>query len=121
MGCALAPFVLGEYLFSGGDISTPYMLMGFVVIAVAIIFARVKLPEITQEESTTHTPTSGKLGKAVLFGFLALLAYEVAEISINSYFVIFLTSEGVATNVEASRLLSLALFIFMGGRFWAHG
>ena len=27
MGCALAPFVLGEYLFSGGDISTPYMLM----------------------------------------------------------------------------------------------
>lgn len=117
MGCALAPFVLGEYLFSGGDISTPYMLMGFVVIAVAIIFARVKLPEITQEESTTHTPTSGKLGKAVLFGFLALLAYEVAEISINSYFVIFLTSEGVATNVEASRLLSLALFIFMGGRF----
>ena len=81
MGCALAPFVLGEYLFSGGDISTPYMLMGFVVIAVAIIFARVKLPEITQEESTTHTPSSGKLGKAVLFGFLALLAYEVAEIS----------------------------------------
>ena len=62
--------------------------MGIVVIAVAIIFARVKLPEITQEESTTHTPTSGKLGKAVLFGFLALLAYEVAEISINSYFVI---------------------------------
>lgn len=117
MGCALAPFVLGEYLFSGGDISTPYMLMGFVVIAVAIIFARVKLPEITQEESTTHTPSSGKLGKAVLFGFLALLAYEVAEISINSYFVIFLTSEGVASNVEASRLLSLALFIFMGGRF----
>ena len=117
MGCALAPFVLGEYLFSGGDIATPYMLMGIVVIAVAIVFARVKLPEITQEESTTQSPSRGKLGKAVLFGFVALLAYEVAEISINSYFVIFLTSEGVASNVEASRLLSLALFIFMGGRF----
>lgn len=117
MGCALAPFVLGEYLFTGGDISIPYMLMGIVVIAVAMVFSRVKLPEITSEESAGAGKASGKLGKAVLFGFLALLAYEVAEISINSYFVIFLTGEHVATNVEASRLLSLALFIFMGGRF----
>lgn len=118
LGCALAPFILGEYLFSGGDVSTPYVVMGVVVILVAIVFSRVKLPEITSgDEAEVASTGSSKLGKAVLFGFLALLAYEVAEISINSYFVIFLSGEGVATNVEASRLLSLALFIFMGGRF----
>ena len=48
---------------------------------------------------------------------MALLAYEVAEISINSYFVMFLTGEGYADRIEASRLLSLALGIFMCGRF----
>ncbi len=119
LGCALAPFILGEYLFSGGDVATPYVVMGVVVTLVAFVFARVELPEITQDDADATAGQAGaaRLGKAVLFGFLALLAYEVAEISINSYFVIFLSGEGVTTNVEASRLLSLALFIFMGGRF----
>ncbi len=120
LGCALAPFILGEYLFSGGDVATPYAVMGVVVTLVAIVFSRVELPEITQDDadaSAVGPAGSARLGKAVLFGFMALLAYEVAEISINSYFVIFLSGEGVTTNVEASRLLSLALFIFMGGRF----
>ena len=97
------------------------MLMGIVVIAVAIVFARVKLPEITQEESTTQSPSSGKLGKAVLFGFVALLAYEVAEISINSYFVIFLTSEGVATKWKPHACSRLRCSYLWVADFWAHG
>lgn len=117
LGCALAPFLLGEYLFTGGNVTMPYMVMGVVVIVVAIIFSRVKLPEITQQDTVESATQGGKLGKAVMFGFVALLAYEVAEISINSYFVMFLTGEGIATNVEAAHMLSLALFIFMIGRF----
>ncbi|MDO4511040.1 MAG: MFS transporter [Bacteroidales bacterium] len=119
LGCALAPLLLGNFLFSGGDVTVPYMLMGVVVIAVALIFTRVKLPEVVQDDAAAAAPAthSTRLGKAVVFGFCALLAYEVAEISINSYFVMFLAGEGVATNVEAAHLLSLALFIFMGGRF----
>ena len=57
------------------------------------------------------------LGRAFFFGLFALLAYEVAEISINSYFVNFVTGTGWMTKLDASRFVSLALLIFMAGRF----
>ena len=63
---------------------------------------------------------SGAVGGArtlFLFGLLALLAYEVAEISINSYFVNFVTGTGWMSKLDASRVVSLALVIFMVGRF----
>ncbi len=83
-----------------------------------------KLPEITKEDTPQETTT--QVGnplatllknKLFLFGVLALLAYEVAEISINSYFVLFVTGQGLLTPADASTLLSGALMFFMIGRF----
>ena len=148
LGSMLAPALVGAYLFTGGgDIAMPYLWMGFVVLAVAVIFSLVKLPEVTsaneeqaeaQSTSSVHVsaeahPSAGvhasagiqpvaasarvSLSPYFFLGLAALLAYEVAEISINSYFVLFLTGEGYTDKVEASRLLSFALGIFMVGRF----
>lgn len=124
LGSMLAPALVGSFLFGGGDISVPYLVMGCVVVGVALIFSRVKLPEVTAlaEDSDAGMVTSaasvgGRLSTYFYFGLAALLAYEVAEISINSYFVLFLTGQGYAGKVEASQLLSLALGIFMVGRF----
>ena len=119
LGSMLAPALVGGFLFSGGDISVPYLVMGFVVVAVALVFSRVHLPEVPPA-SSTEVPSSaldGRLSTYFYIGLAALLAYEVAEISINSYFVLFLTGKGYADKVEASQLLSLALGIFMVGRF----
>ena len=55
--------------------------------------------------------------RSFVFGLIALLAYEVAEISINSYFVNFVTGEGWMDKNRASLIISLALVIFMVGRF----
>ena len=119
LGSMLAPALVGGFLFSGGDISVPYLVMGCVVVAVALVFSRVHLPEVPTA-SSTEVPSSsldGRLSTYFYIGLAALLAYEVAEISINSYFVLFLTGKGYADKVEASQLLSLALGIFMVGRF----
>lgn len=119
LGSMLAPALVGGFLFSGGDISVPYLVMGCVVVAVALVFSRVHLPEVPPA-SSTEVPSSaldGRLSTYFYIGLAALLAYEVAEISINSYFVLFLTGKGYADKVEASQLLSLALGIFMVGRF----
>ena len=119
LGSMLAPALVGGFLFSGGDISVPYLVMGFVVVAVALVFSRVHLPEVPTA-SSIEVPSSaldGRLSTYFYIGLAALLAYEVAEISINSYFVLFLTGKGYADKVEASQLLSLALGIFMVGRF----
>lgn len=55
--------------------------------------------------------------KLFVFGLFALLAYEVAEISINSYFINFVTGQGWMTDNLASVVLTGALAFFMVGRF----
>ena len=133
MGCFMATFLVGSFLFSdekgGADVSVPYAIMGVLVLLIALVFTKVELPEIASETSmtsdTSATSNTSKTSglKAVLndrwfvFGLLALLSYEVAEISINSYFVNFVTGTGWMSKLDASRFVSLALVIFMVGRF----
>ena len=124
MGCFLATLLVGQFLFGqegeSGDVSVPYTIIGVVVLAIAILFSRVKLPEIAHaDDNEPHGSNVLKLFSTPIFvfGFLALLSYEVAEISINSYFVNFVTGEGLMDKLSASRVISLALLIFMVGRF----
>lgn len=130
MGCFLATLIVGQFLFGGeanttGDagrtVAVPYAILGIIVLLIAVVFSRVELPEI-QTEQTTEKPTGGNLRalfghKLFVIGLVALLAYEVAEISINSYFVNFVTGTGLMSKLAASRVVSLALVIFMAGRF----
>ena len=125
LGSALGPLVVGGYLFgqSGASLSRPYAALGVVVLGVAVVFSRVNLPEIQGEgeESGAESPGRALRGLAgnrmFLFGLAALLAYEVSEISINSYFVNFVTGMGWMEADVASYTLGLSLFVFMGGRF----
>ena len=140
MGCFMATLLVGQFLFSGGnegsgDVAVPYGIMGALVLIIAVVFSRVNLPEVEPGKpgDSGNSGLSGKTGLsgqsgfsglgAVLhnrwfvFGLLALLAYEVAEISINSYFVNFVTGTGWMDKLSASRVVSLALVIFMVGRF----
>jgi len=125
LGSSLGPLIMGGYLFSqaDADLSLPYAVMGIVVMIVAVIFSRVNLPEIQVEEEPTDTEAPKNALKTLMsnglfvFGLLALLAYEVSEISINSYFVLFVTGMGWLKADGASYILGLSLFIFMGGRF----
>lgn len=134
LGSSLAPFIVGVFLFgnSSADVALPYTIMGAVVVIAAVIFLFSELPEITHEDASqdnatnedVETETSGienlKMlfkNKTFIFGLFALLAYEIGEISINSYFVNFTTGTGLLDASKASYTLSFSLFIFMGGRF----
>jgi FHS family L-fucose permease-like MFS transporter len=124
LGSALGPFIMGGYLFSQADanLSLPYAVMGMVVAVVAVIFSRVNLPEIqsddaSEAETPKHPLKTLMTNHMFLFGLSALLAYEVSEISINSYFVNFVTGMGWMKADVASYVLGLSLFVFMGGRF----
>ena len=138
MGSALAPIVVGGLLFSGSgaDVSLPYVVMGIIVLLVALVFSRSQLPEIQREEEQSSQSSNSEIvqssneevsglanlrklfhNRTFLFGLGALLAYEVSEISINSYFINFTTGMEWLTPANASYILGLSLFIFMGGRF----
>lgn len=124
LGCICGPLVGGLLLFSDqGDanISAPYTLMGIVVLGVAWIFSRIKLPEIVHEEVSVHKEEEKKKGlwSHPLFrlGVCALFCYEVAEISINSFFINYVVDDGWMDARNASVILSFGgLGLFMGGR-----
>lgn len=126
LGSLFATLVVGQFLFNGsetgGNVVVPYTILGALVLAIAVVFARVDLPEI-QHQQTVEDQAQGnnysKLWrhKLFVFGLFALLAYEVAEISINSYFINFVTGQGWMTDNLASVVLTGALAFFMVGRF----
>ena len=131
MGCFMATLIVGQFLFSNdeggerGNVVVPYVVMGIIVLIIAAVFSKVQLPEISHDDESAKELSNAENGgvmallrnRLFVFGLLALLAYEVAEISINSYFVNFVTSEGWMSDLDASRIISLALVIFMVGRF----
>ena len=126
LGSLFATLVVGQFLFNGsetgGNVVVPYTILGALVLAIAVVFTRVDLPEI-QHQQTVEDQAQGnnysKLWrhKMFVFGLFALLAYEVAEISINSYFINFVTGQGWMTDNLASVVLTGALAFFMVGRF----
>ena len=127
LGCICAPLLTGLILFSDssetegtGNVALPYACMGVLVLIVAIVFTRVKLPEIHHEDEVDEA--GNKIGlwshKLFIFGLAALLFYEIAEISINSFFINYVVEQSWMNARRASVVLSIGgLSLFMGGRF----
>ena len=127
LGCLFATYAVGQFLFNGssdgGNVVVPYAVLGVLVMCIAGVFSRVDLPEIKHEETEEDSIQDTRIMKLFkrhpmfVFGLFALLAYEIAEISINSYFINFVTGQGWMDDNTASIVLTVALGFFMVGRF----
>ena len=126
LGCICGPLLGGLLLFSDGgnaNISLPYTVMGIIVLAVALVFSKVRLPEISHEEELSEegvaTTKKGLWGHSLfVFGLIALFSYEISEISINSFFINYVVDDGWMNARDASVVLSFGgLGLFMCGRF----
>ena len=125
LGCMMGALLGGLYFFSDGstrsgediNIAVPYCAIALVVLLVAAVFSRVKLPEVIMEQQDDNNDAPKPLGKTFVFGFIALLSYEISEISINTFFINFMTDDGFLTPSEATWALSFGgLMLFMVGR-----
>lgn len=131
MGCIFGPMIFGGLLFSDsesgniGALAVPYSVMGVVVLLVAWIFTRVNLPEIKQDDDRSNSAsgaTSLWSHKPFVFGLAAIFFYEIAEISINSFFINYVTDDGSISAADASMLLSICgLGLFFAGRLLGSG
>ena len=127
LGSIFATFCIGQFLFNdtqqGGNVVIPYAILGVLVLAIAVVFSRVDLPEIQYQQTKEDKAKGSNIAKLFanhrmfVFGLFALLSYEVAEISINSYFINFVTGMHWMSDRTASLVLTLALAFFMVGRF----
>lgn len=126
IGWIVGPLAGGYFLFAcNGDITTPYTIIGVVVLIVALIFMKVKLPEIGTGEKGNEIDgkcrsfDSVPLWKKGTFtlGLVSLFLYVAAQTGINSFFINYAT-ENVGINAhQASVWLSFGgMGMFVAGR-----
>lgn len=95
LGWILGPLLGGLVVFGGGNLITPYMVVGTIVILVAIVFAFTKLPVITEdnEEGISETAPTKELWKhpAFVAAVAAQTLYVAAQTGFNSFFINYVT------------------------------
>lgn len=125
LGWIVGPLVGGLIVFGrGGSIALPYAVVGFCVLAVAVLFSRIKLPKIAERQVdegnkdlfTERLPLFKR--SHFVFGVIALFFYVAAQTGINSFFINFvIESDPLVSNHTAALMLSFGgMGLFMFGR-----
>lgn len=117
-------FFLGDNIANSNStqIALPYTYIGIIVLIVAFCFTRVKLPEVVMEEAKSVEKGKGGFKTLFFVGLFALVAYEIAEISINTFFINYMSDDGFLSPEDAALALSIAgLGLFMAGRVAGSG
>lgn len=125
-GWIVGPLVGSLVLFSGedgnsGSVAIPYAVIGFVVLAIAIIFGRINLPEIANDDADNNinSKNSQSLWKSgiFIFGMIALFFYVAAQTGVNSFFINYVTEKTTLSNKTAGLMLSFGgMGLFLVGR-----
>ena len=146
IGPLIALYVYGNQSHLEGEkmisIILPFAMIGLVVLAVAFIFTRIKLPEITEEdENAAHggivtTPAKNEvilnvedpryISKKPLWqnrhfklGFIAQACYVAAQTGVFSFLINYVTDHDMNPRFDvqdAPYFLSLGFLLFMIGR-----
>ncbi len=144
LGATLAPLIGGRFILSGKNLSDdelsimsseqiqqfysneaaavkmPYLIIGLLVLSVALIFYKIHLPEI-QEEETKATSDSGNKNifqfSNLRAGVVAQFFYVGAQVGVGSFFIRFLGANAHVDEKTAAYYLSITLLLFMLGRF----
>lgn len=125
LGWILGPLVGTYFLFGGDgqpDIVRPYAVAGIVVLAVAVVFFRVRLPEVEAAgETGVGTSSSDRASlwsyRHFCFGLFALFLYVAAQTGINSFFINYVTEQAHISTLTAGYLLSFGgMGLFLVGR-----
>ena len=143
MGTFFAPF-FGGYLILGRTVSgtslegttvsleqrmadaqatqLPYLLVALVLVALAVIIARAKLPELGQETRRANAEERKHLSlwkhRNLVWGVPAIFIYLIAEIGVANLFINFVAQPNIGnmTNAEAANYLILLWGGMMVGR-----
>ncbi len=100
LGWILGPLIGGWFIFGTeatgehdkfDSLVTPYMMVGWIVVAVTIVFLLIKLPEIKEEggTETEENPPMRNLLKhpAFILAVIAQFLYVAAQTGTNSFFI----------------------------------
>lgn len=137
LGWIVGPLVGGMLLFEGdtsnssASLAWPYAVIGVVVLLVALVFSKVSLPEVSEEQEGTDSADNPEKScslwshKNFVFGLIALFLYVAAQTGLNSFFINYATDNAGISASTASLLLGFGCMgLFMLGRMggsWVMG
>lgn len=130
VGSFLGP-IIASYLFFGeknnaGDgnldsVKMIYVVIGVLVLIVAAIFVRTKLPEIKDSEHVSSEVFNQKplfSHSNFSLGVVTQFFYVAAQVGVATLFINYCTESHIGIdNAMAAKLLSIGLILFTAGRF----
>ncbi|MBT0587410.1 sugar MFS transporter [Alteromonas oceanisediminis] len=128
LGTTVAPFFGAWLIFSGVEseiitsaelVKTPYLLLAAALLALAVVFAVLKLPRMAQHNDISKPAVSAWRYSHLTLGAIAIFVYVGAEVAIGSFLVNFLAQPDVAglTEAQASKVIAYYWGGAMVGRF----
>ncbi|MFJ7501646.1 L-fucose:H+ symporter permease [Serratia grimesii] len=131
LGQFIGPMIGGTLFFSAtqgtssGDqsaVKMTYVAIAVLVLLIAFLFSRTRLPDIREEEQPEHGEIAQGLWQHKHFvgGVITQFFYVAAQVGVGAFFINYATEHWRdVSNQSASYLLSIAMICFMVGRFFS--
>lgn len=129
LGQFVGPMIGGTLFFSQASadeaqssVQMTYVVIAFVVIAIALLFKRTALPDIREAEevSPKHAGHSLWQHKHFVGGVIAQFFYVAAQVGVGAFFINYTTEHWHSvSNQSAAYMLSVGMICFMLGRFFS--
>lgn len=123
-GTFLAPFFGSVLILSNlnktqdaSAVKYPYLLIAGVLIVIAFVLSRLKLPEIKSEETEEGSWSNVIKNKTLQLGAIGIFAYVGAEVAIGTFLVNYIISITPMPETEAAHLVAIYWGGAMVGRF----
>ncbi|MCM2493216.1 L-fucose:H+ symporter permease [Burkholderia glumae] len=131
LGSFLGPLIGGAFFFQAaspgegaeaglGSVRVTYVVIAVVVVLLALLIARTPMPDIRQAASPAQRAAGASLWSRPHFvgGIAAQFFYVAAQVGVGAFFINYAIVHWPALSAQrASFLLSVALLLFMAGRF----
>lgn len=128
LGTTIAPLIGAWLIFDhiessqAGDataVQLPYIMLAIILLAMAALFAYLKLPEMGKSEQTSISPKKAWRFRHLRLGAVGIFLYVGAEVSIGSFLVNFLHDPEIAglTEIQAAKYIAYYWGGAMVGRF----
>lgn len=95
----------------------PYVILGCIILAAALIFMLIKLPEVKEEEGEKTGFFSTLKYKNVSWAVFAQFFYVGAQVCVLSFLIVFATEVSGIAGQDAKYYAGVAGLLFMLGRF----
>jgi FHS family L-fucose permease-like MFS transporter len=131
LGQFIGPIIGGSLFFSAtqgttadglSSVKTTYVSIAVLVLLIAFLFGRTKLPDIREQSTSEDHGIAKGLWQHGHFtgGVIAQFFYVAAQVGVGAFFINYTTEHWhTLSNQNASYLLSVGMISFMVGRFFS--